>query len=417
MHIAIISINYAPDQTGIAVYTTGMAEYLAQTGHQVTVHTGFSYYPMWRKAAADRHRWHRREEVNKVSLRRSYLYVPASPSPIRRMLHEASFALTSFLSYLFAPRADVTIVVTPPLPGAMPLLLAARLKRSRSILHVQDLQPDVAVNLGMLGRGPLTSFLYALERQTYAQADYISSISHGMLEAIKAKGVPQDKLFLFRNWANDSTVRPRDRATAYREEWGLGEKFVVLYSGNLGVKQGLEMMLDAAQRLVHQADIVFVIVGDGGERDRLIGDARRRRLTNVIFKPLQPFAQLEALLATADVSAIPQRPGVNDIVMPSKLGNILASGRPLIVAADAGTELETMVRSAGCGHCVEPGNARAMARAVLRLRGSPEECARLGLNGIKLTQTSLSEHAVLSQFAAKLEEITRDAGLETSQAS
>src|SRR3974390_343365 len=160
MRIAIVSINYAPDQTGIAAYTTGMAEYLAASCHEVMVHTGFSYYPTWRKPADDRGKLYRSERLNGVCLHRYYLYVPRSPSALKRVVHEASFALCAFIGSLLSRRTDVTVAVSPPLPLAIPVLLGARLKRSRSILHVQDLQPDAAVNLGMIKDGVLASALY-----------------------------------------------------------------------------------------------------------------------------------------------------------------------------------------------------------------------------------------------------------------
>ena len=411
MRIAIVSINYAPDQTGIAAYTTGLAEYLAAQGHAVRVHTGFPYYPTWRKPARDHGALYRRESLNGVTVSRSYLYVPAHPTPMKRVVHEASFAASALLGYLFAQRVDVTIVVSPPLPLGIPLLTAARFKRSRSILHVQDLQPDAAVNLGMLKAGALTRLLYAIERHTYAVADYVSSISHGMLEAIRRKGVSREKLVLFRNWAHNGAIRPLPRMTAYRSQWGLEDKFVVLYAGNLGVKQGLEMLLDAAERLAAHPDIAFVIVGDGGEKENLVQQAAARGLARMMFQPLQPFERLAELLATADVSVIPQKEGVRDIVLPSKLGNILASGRPVVVAAHGDSDLAHMMRSSAAGCCVEPGDSAAMAEALLALRGSPAERERLARNGLELMRSTLSEKAVLGQFAGFLEELARGGGV------
>jgi colanic acid biosynthesis glycosyl transferase WcaI len=408
MRISIVSINYAPEATGIAVYSRGMAEYLVRNGHEVVVHTGFAYYPTWRKSPGDRGRLYRRERLNGVDVRRTYLYVPAHPSVIGRIIHEATFIVGALVAYLAARRADLTIVVSPPMPLGLPLLLGARLKGSQSIFHVQDLQPDAALDLGMLRPGLLASILFAMEAACYRWADYVSTISKGMLDRIRSKGVDARKLLVFRNWANDRAVQPLDRMTGFRREWSLEGCFVVLYSGNMGVKQGLDILLDAAGYLAVFHDIVFLIVGDGGEKERLVAAARVRGLLNVRFQPLQPFERLAELLATADVSVIPQRGGLSDIVLPSKLCNHLASGRPVVVTADPGSDLAQIVSSGPCGLVVPPEDAPALAAAILQLRDQADRRERFGRNAVRVMRAMLSEEAVLDGFAATLERIARD---------
>jgi colanic acid biosynthesis glycosyl transferase WcaI len=404
MRVSIICINYAPEQTGIAVYTTGLAQHLASHGHGVTVHTGFAYYPMWKKAGSDRARVFRKEVLKGVTLRRCYLYVPGQPRALKRMLHEATFCVSALVSYLFAPRSDLTIIVSPPLPIVIPLLLACRFKRSRSLVHVQDLQPDAAVELGMLKPGILTRSLYGMESIGYALADRISTISHGMLKAIEQKNVCLSKTFLFRNWAHDTVITPKPSSTPFRTEWGLDQQFVVLYSGNLGIKQGLGALLDTAELLLDRPTISIVIVGDGGERDALIREAQKRGLTNVKFRPLQPFERLSDLLATADVSIVPQRANVRDLVLPSKLGNILASARPVIVFADPDSDLGSIVCSGPCGFSVPPGDAHGAAKAVVALQESPALCAEFGQSARKTMEILLSERAILQEFRLRMEQ-------------
>lgn len=399
MRIAIVGINYAPDPTGIPVYTTGLAEHLAQQGHQVSMYTGFSYYPRWAKAPDDQGRLFRRETRNGVDVRRHYIYVPSRPSAARRMLHELSFVCSSALGYLFGPRADLTIVVSPPLFIGIPVALVAKLKRSRTIFHVQDLQPDAAVDLGMLRPGPLTSLFFFLEKVTYRLVDHVSTISYGMLEKIASKGVPRRKLVLFRNWAHDNLVSPMAPDTFYRREWNLGSRFVVLYSGNMGVKQGLDSLVDAAAQLKDKRDIAFVIVGDGGEKPALMQRARELQLDNVQFQPLQPMERLSELLATADVAVVPQKRGVKDIVLPSKLGNLLASGRPVIAGAEANTEFGRIVAESGCGILVEPGNAAQIATAIADLSVERNECLRMGEDGRRYMEQNFGSGAILDGFA------------------
>lgn len=402
MKVAVVSINYHPELTGISVYTTGLARSLVQHGDLVDVYTGFPYYPSWRKRSGDRWLWHRGEDIDGVRVHRNYLYVPSRPSAIKRMLHELSFVFSATLGYLFGPRADVTVIVSPSLFLGIPIALLARLKGSPTLFHVQDLQPDAAVDTGMLRPGRLTDFFYWIERMTYRLCTRVSTISEGMRRRVVEKGVPGEKVSLLRNWANDDQVHSRSGDTDFRREWQLEGRFVVLYSGNMGVKQGLATLLDCAEALRAEQDIAFVIVGDGGEMESLLRTAETRRLGNVCFQPLQPMERLGELLATADVSVIPQKAGVADIVLPSKLANILASGRPVIAAAGDGTELAHILRDGDCGRVVPQGDPAPMAEAILELRDDPALRVRFGANGRRYMESHLGRLAVLGQFRNEL---------------
>lgn len=404
--ISIVSINYHPEVAGIGVYSTGLAEYLARKRHRVRVHTGFAYYPQWRKEGRDRRALFRRERAGGVDLRRSYLYVPYRPSVPRRILHELSFTLSASVAYMMAERSDVTMVVSPPLLLGAPIALLARLKGSRTIMHVQDLQPDAALELEMLGTGWIMRLLYCVESLTYRLMDHVSAISLGMLDRIRAKGVQEHKLLLLRNWANDDLVRPASRDTGYRAQWALGGRFVVLYSGNLGVKQGLRSVVQAAHLLRGNRDIVFVIVGDGGEKNKLLQEAAKLDLDNVQFRPLQPVGQLSELLATADLALVPQKRGVSDIVLPSKVMNLMCSGRPMVAAAMPGTELHRILNEAQCAVLVPPEDPGALAEAIARLYDAPKECRRLGANGRICVERDLGHRSVLDAFEGWLKGVT-----------
>lgn len=405
MRIAIVGINYYPDLTGISVYNTGMAEYLASDGMEVDVYTGFPYYPKWAKASPHHWKWIGEETSNRVRVIRHYLYCPRKPSAIWRMFHELSFVVAATLGYLFGPRADCTIIVSPPLFLGIPIALVSKLKNGKSIFHVQDLQPDAAVDLGMLKPGRLTDFFYLVERITYRLVDRVTTISHGMREKIVSKGIDPTKVDLFPNWANDDFVQPMPRQTAYREQWNLGEKFVVLYSGNMGVKQGLGSLLDVAEGVLGEADIVFVIVGDGGEKQDLVARAMQRGINNVLFKPLQPIDRLSELLASADVSVIPQKAGVKDIVLPSKLPNILLSARPVVVAANVDTELARIVSDAQCGIRVTPERTDQFCSALLRLKSASALRESMGAAGRRYAEQRLTSRAVLQPVARAIRKL------------
>jgi colanic acid biosynthesis glycosyl transferase WcaI len=407
MKIAFVGINYAPELTGIAVYTAGMAEYLAARGFAVTMYTGFNYYPLWSKNARDKKCWYRKEQINSVTVRRSYLYVPGRPTAAKRILHELSFVFSATINYLFGPRADCTIIVSPPLLLGIPIALVAKMKRSKTVFHVQDLQPDAAIDLGMLKKGRLTDVLYYIERLTYKMVDGVSTISQGMLNKIAGKKVDPDKLFILRNWANDDHIIPLDKSTSYRRDMGYEDKFIVLYSGNMGVKQGLVLLLEAASFLRDAHDIVFLIVGDGGEKQHLQRRAAELQLKNVTFLPVQPYARLAELLATADVAVIPQKKGVDDIVLPSKLANIMASRRPVIAAASVHSELGRIVLESKSGLVVEPEEPAQMAESIKRLYGLPGEREEMARNARLYMEKHFARRVILDEFIDRLQLILK----------
>lgn len=402
MKIAFVGINYTPEPTGISVYTTGMAEYCARHGDSVTVYTGFPYYPLWSKFEKDRRKWYRCVRIGSVTVRRNYLYVPRQPTAASRILHELSFVICASINYLFGPRAEYTVIVSPPLFLALPIILIAKLKRSRTIFHIQDLQPDAAVDLGMLKRGWLTNFLYFIERQSYHAADEVSTISDGMLKRIVDKGIDRRKMFLLRNWANDDQVAPLRKDTRFRQELGLRDRFIVLYSGNMGVKQGLHTLLDAARLLSDMPEIMVVIVGDGGEKRELQRKAAELGVHNVTFLPVQPYHRLGELLATADVSVIPQKSGVNDIVLPSKLNNIMASQRPVVVAAPVDSEFGRIVMESKGGLVVRPEDPAQLAQAILHLYHNSDLRTQMAISGRQYMESCLAHQAILGAFRHRL---------------
>ena len=412
LDVALISINYHPEPTGISVYSTGTAEFLAALGHRVTVFTAFPYYPGWAKRQTDQSRLYASEMIEGVSIRRCYLYVPAHPTALKRIAHEFSFVLSVALRYLFSRRFAVTMIVSPPLALGLTLGLLAKLKGSRTVLHIQDLQPDAAIDLGMLQEGHLTKLLFWIERAGYRLANRISTISNAMRIKIESKGDFADKTLIFKNWAGGSIVKAMAAEDSLKREWGLLDKFVVLYSGNMGVKQGLGSLLIAAQRLLDHQDIVLVLVGDGGEKNALYARARELGLSNLRFE--QPVAreQLGRLLAAADVSVITQKAGINDLVLPSKLGNIMTSRRPLVVQAVKGSELDKIVTASGCGLVIEPEDGEALARAVLALLEQPEQRLEKAQRGADFAAQYMGETAILTAFVDALFGLVRPAVAE-----
>ncbi|MEI6861599.1 MAG: WcaI family glycosyltransferase [Verrucomicrobiota bacterium] len=378
LKIIVWGINYAPEVTGIAPYNAGLCEFLAVRGHGVRMLTTFAYYPQWRKAAADRGRLFRTDLVNGVPVHRCWHYVPppGRVTAARRIWHELTFGLTSALRALTLPRAEIWVVVSPPLVLGFFAWLVARLRGGKIFFHVQDLQPDAAVGLGMVQRGAFSRALYALETFAYARADRVSGISDGMMRAFAAKGVPAEKRCYFPNWTGTRVVTGTEAAAhAARSRHGVaGGALLAFYSGNLGCKQGLEVLVEAAALLAAtgpgRRPVVIVIAGEGAAREELAEKISARGLDNIRLLPLLADEDYQALLAAADVSLITQAAGTGQFFFPSKLLTVLAAGKPVLAVADADSELAHAVAEGGFGAVTPAGDTAALAA---RLRGLADD--------------------------------------------
>lgn len=405
MRIHIIGINYWPEATGIAVFSTGRAEHLASRGHEVTLCAAVPYYPQWRVLKGYRGIRFRRETRAGVTVLRCPIYVPSVVTPVRRVLHEASFVAAGFCRSLLCRRPDVLLVVSPPLGLGIVAAILSRLWRVPYVFHVADLQPDTALDLGMVGQGRLARLLYAVERLAYRRAALVSTLTESMRARIVAKGVPAEKVALFADWAEPQlfTLAADAGSKAIRHELGLDDAFVVLHAGNMGVKQGLDVVLDAAQRTRSFPDIRYVLVGDGAMRPYLETRARTLALTNVTFLPLLPNDRFLQLLAGADVCLVTQRRTVADVVFPSKILTLLAAGKPVIASVAGGSAVARVVAEAGAGTVVASEDAACLADAIDALQRNPSRRREMSAAGRAYARAHWERTATLSHLAETLQ--------------
>lgn len=404
MKILIYGINYAPELTGIGKYSGEMAEWLAAAGHEVRVVTAPPYHPNWRVFDGYKNGWSRSGGIGEPTVYRCPLWVPSQPSGIKRVLHLASFALTSLpvmLRQVFW-MPDAVFVIAPPFLCAPQAWLVARLCRARAWLHIQDFEVDVAFDLGMLRGRWLKRIALWLESFWLRRFDRVSAISENMLAKLDAKGVQASNAVLFPNWSRPEEIRRQSGPSPFRKVLNLEDDcFVALYSGSMGEKQGLETVLEAAAELVGHPRIRFVMCGDGATK---AGLQQRYDLPNVQWLPLQPLHRLNDLLNLADVHLLPQRADVADLVMPSKLLGMLASGRPVLATADADTQVGRLVSL--CGVLTPPGDHVAFATALLELAGQPVRLESLGAAGRKIAEVKFSQKAVLEKLEQDLTEVS-----------
>ncbi len=411
LRIAILGINYAPEEIGIARYTTDMAVALTARGHRVEVIAGKPYYPQWTTYLPYRKRGWLHDTERGVAITRCPHYVPAEPSGRRRIVHLASFAAAALgpaLQLVFRPgraRPQVVICVVPALLSLPVAWLAARLAGARLWIHVQDFEVEAAFATGLItSRRGIAEWAQAMEHRLLNLADRISTISPQMCARLVKKGIQPERVVQIRNWADEPRADSPGDGASLREEWCLGKKQIALYSGNIANKQGITILIEAARLTAHRNDIIWVICGQGPYRPAL--EAQAAGLDNIQFHDLQPGSRMRELLTMAAVHLLPQLPGAADLVLPSKLTNMLASGRPVVATADFGTGLFAEVD--GCGVITPPGDAAGFARGVCELVDDRERRHALGLTAKRRAGERWARERIIDRLERELQAVCRN---------
>jgi colanic acid biosynthesis glycosyl transferase WcaI len=370
MKVLILSINYWPEVTGIGAFTTYRAEYLAAVGHDVEVCTTFPYYPEWKVPQDYAGKLTASEERNGVRILRSYAYVPNPATSLKRVLHEATFIASSMVRAIARKRPDLLLVVSPPLGLAVNAILLSRLWRIPYVFDVEDLQPDSAAELNMLPSWAL-KFLYKVEKAAYRRAALVTTLTNGMRNQIVGKGIPPEKVELLEARVDDSLFDiGASEGSEFRQRYGLENKFLVTHSGNMGVKQGLDVIVDAAVLNRGDDSMQFLFVGDGAVCGRIKRRVAELELHNVRFLPLLEAKDFRGLLAASDICLLTQQKSVSEIAFPSKIVTYLAAGRPVIASVNPNCETAQTIRESGAGTIVAPEDGAALLAAIHEFRGA-----------------------------------------------
>ncbi|BDI19439.1 glycosyltransferase WbuB [Nostoc cf. commune SO-36] len=403
MHILIYSYNYHPEPIGIAPLMTELAEGLAKRGHEVRVVTGMPNYPQREIYDEYRGKWYITEQINGVIIQRSYLRIKSKPNLLDRLLLELSFVFTSLPQAFKGRRPDVIILTIPPLFGTLPVTIFAWLYNCPVVLNVQDILPDAAVRIGLLKNKWMIRTLASLEKFAYQSAHTISVIADAFRENLVNKGVPVNKIVCIPNWVNVNFIRPLQKENnSWISSHQLNGKFVVLYSGNIALTQGLETVIKAAVCLRHIKEIVFVIVGESIALQRLQEYCLLNGADNVLLLPLQPREKLPEMLAASDVGLIVQKRNVISFNMPSKIPLLLASGRPIVGSVPATGTAAKAIQLSGGGIIVEPESPDAIAAAVHDLYANPALSAMLGNKGRQFAEENYSLEQALDRYEGLL---------------
>jgi colanic acid biosynthesis glycosyl transferase WcaI len=417
VRILIHGLNFAPELVGVGKYTGEMAEWLAARGHEVRAVTAPPFNPEW-KIAPGFSRWGYSREgqparskpvgnlpklavTGGLTVLRCPLWVPEYPSAAKRILHLTSFALASFLVMLrqVSWKPEIVLVIEPTLFCLPAALITGRFCKAKTWLHVQDFEADAGFDLGLLKSRLLQPVIEWLEKKSMSTFDRVSTISEKMLGTVVSKGVSPSACRLFPNWVDTAAIVPLGRPSALRAHLGISPgEIVALYAGTMGRKQGLAILAEAACRLSGREGLRFVFCGEGP--GKLMLSDLTAQMANVQWIPFQPFVRLNDLLNLADIHLLPQKADAADLVMPSKLTGMLASGRPVVATSRPGTQLAEVVR--GRGMAVEPGDATAFAQAIEQLADDPGLRERLGRNAREYALSELGKESILSRFEEEL---------------
>ena len=401
-NVLVVGINYRPETTGIAPYTTAVAEHLAASGHRTTVLTGFPHYPAWRHDSGER-RIRVVERLRGVRVLRRRHYVPPTQSALRRGAYEGTFLLHGLMTN--PERPDVVLGVVPSLSGGILARLFAARARAPYGLIVQDLMAPAAQQSGIRGGRRVARITAALERWGAARATAVAIVSESFRPYLTGLGVPDERIVSFPNWVH--VARPSGDRDATRERLGWPPRTtIVLHAGNMGLKQGLEQVVEAARQADEtRAEVLYVLVGDGsqrGELESLAGGIKR-----IQFLPFQPEGVLPDVLGAADLLLVSERATVVDMSLPSKLTTYFAAGRPIVAAVPEEGSTATEVRRSGAGVVVPVGDPGTLNEAVAHLRTDMARAAALGQAGHHYASATLGETAAMIRVDQLLERLIR----------
>lgn len=383
MKILVLCPHFDPDTAPTGTVITRVVEELATYDHEIHVVTSLPWYRNHAIEPGWTGRWVRTERTAWGSITRVNPFPGDDKRNIAR--RAAGFLGFSALAGFAALRAggwfrrlDAVLAMSPPLTLGLTGRLVGLVRRAPLVFNIQDVFPDAAVRTGALTNAGVIAFASWLERLSYRQSAAITVLSDDLRDNVAAKIGPTDaaKIHVIPNFVDTERIRPLDRHTEYRAELGLGDEPVVLYAGNVGFSQSLDLIIDAAMA---RPAISFVINGDGAAHADIENAARS--IPNLHIRGYQPVERLSEVLATGDIHVVPLRSGLGNVSVPSKTYSSLAAARPVIAAIDGDSEVPRLLAAADAGVTTPPDNLAGLLAALDALISDPAECQRMGRNG------------------------------------
>ncbi|MBU2621777.1 MAG: glycosyltransferase family 4 protein [Proteobacteria bacterium] len=385
--ILILSLIFRPDNVSTAQIMGDLAVDLKKRGHDVFVITTIPHFNEDVEALAIQplhaHWGKLLQKSNYHGMEVLHAWMPRKgKSKLLRIAAWLGFHAVSTLAGFFSQfQPDVILSPSPPLTIGISAWLVGMWHKCPFIYNVQEIYPDVAVNLGVLRNTFAIRCLQVLEIFVYNKAKALAVISKGMANHIRARGVPENKIHVIPNFVDVEDFRPLPKVNAFSRRYGLHEKFVISYAGNMGEPQGLGILIEAAHLLRNEEEIHFLMMGDGSERSLLIEKAQHLNLTNITFLSYQPYSIMAEAYAAVDASFVSQAPGTSNDGIPSKVYRIMACARPVIACTDPDSDLARLVAKTDGGVVVPSGNSPALANAIKQAFLHREAWLEKGLKG------------------------------------
>ncbi|WP_339060562.1 glycosyltransferase family 4 protein [Tepidibacillus marianensis] len=382
-----------------------LARLLVRRGHEVTVLTGMPNYPAYETFEGYKGKLIHKEEMEGMKIVRTWLYVTKNTGFIPRLMNYFSFTFSSvLLGSGLVGRHDIVFTESPPLFLGASGYILSKLKRAKFIFNVSDLWPESAVKLGVLNSRSLIKLSTWLEEFSYRKSSLITGQTQGIIDDIERRGFKNT--FLLTNGTDTNFFSRMNRSEELRKEWNIPDKFAVVYAGIIGIAQGLDIILEAANLVRDHEGIQFLLVGEGPEKKRLVEKAEKMGLSNISFIPLQAKKDMPRIIASMDATIVPlKRLELFKGALPSKMFEALASELPIILAVEG--EAQKLIERSGGGICVEPENAKEVAEAVLKLANDPELAKNIGRNGRRFVKEYYDREVIVQRLEEKLIELLK----------
>lgn len=409
--VLLLGYNFYPEPTGIGKYSGEMIDWLAESGCECTVITTYPYYPYWKVQEPYRTKrfWYTIEDKifpsgGSIKTIRCPIYVPQNPSGLKRILLDFTFLFTSafpLFFLLFKKRKDLIMAVAPSFLIGLPAVWYKFFKRTKFQYHIQDMQIEAARDLGMINSKYLVKILFGLENFIFRNADIVSTISDGMM--LKLQNKSNREIYFFPNWADISTFYPINSKVEIKKEFGFNEDDrIVLYSGAIGQKQGLEAILLAADFSRSDPHIKFIICGQGPYKPALEKMALELHLNNIFFFPLQPLEKFNNFLNLADLHLVIQKADASDLMMPSKLTSILAVGGLAVITANEDSGLYTLVKKHGVGVVIPAEKQEALNMSVREILSESDDNRTIRAKARAYAELFLDKNEIMRRFKSDI---------------
>ncbi len=402
LRLAVLCPHFAPDTAPTGEVISRLVEELVVLGHEVHVISALPWYrehriePGWQPDAI--RQWVRRERTAWGSITRIHPFPGGDKKNLlRRAAGFVGFSVLAGAASLRGGRVDAVIAMSPPLTLGLTGWLTHVVRRGPLVFNIQDVFPDAAVQTGAITDRRIIAAARLLERVSYHLAAAVTVLSEDLRANVAAKVKPsrRSRVHVIPNFVDTAFITPGDRMTQYRSELGIGDEPVVMYAGNVGFSQSLELLIATARAM---PEVAIVINGDGAARVELQRQAAD--LANVYFADYQPKGRLSEVLASADLHVVPLRAGLGNVSVPSKTYSILAAGRPVLAAIDAGTEVPRMLSASGGGRVVAPDREAEFIEAVRQLLTDPVALGAMGTAGRAWVEGAASPRAVAQAYEA-----------------